>query len=100
MAKATSTTSKFTDGVPDDNAIKIGVAKRAGRFYAIANDDFGADVFAFDHCRDCNGTVVVDSGAPKFIDRLGHVVYQSNGSMNRWMVPPQVRPTANASSSL
>ena len=26
--------------------------------------------------------------------------YQSNGSMNRWIVPPQVSPTAKASSSL
>ena len=30
---------------------------------------------------------------------VGHG-YQSSGSRNRWMVPPQVRPTAKASSSL
>ena len=28
-----------------------------------------------------------------------YVRYQSSGSMNRWIVPPQVRPTAKASSS-
>jgi hypothetical protein len=66
----TSATSKFTDRVSNHNPIKIGVAKCACRLDTVADDDFGTDVIAFNHCGYRDRSMVVDRGAPKFIDRL------------------------------
>ncbi len=93
------------DRVAGDDAIELAVAERAAERALGPDEQLGAGARTVDHRRQGDGLVAPDAVAEALVERgahgfgVGHRTYQSSGSMNRWMVPPQVSPTANASSS-
>ena len=61
------------------------------------DEKLGAEVRAVDDRGQRDRLVGPQRVAQRLVQYDAH---QSSGSMNRWIVPPHVRPTANASSSL
>src|SRR6185295_2732219 len=79
--------------------IEVGVAESAERRLLGTDEQVRAEVRAIDHRDEGDGLLREERLAQDLVDRW-HSAYQSSGSMKRWMMPPHVRPTANASSSL
>ena len=83
MTNTRTSTSKFSDCVANNNAIEIEVAECSLRIDSVANDQFGAEIFALNNRGQRNWSVIIDRFAPKFVDRVRHGFHQSSGSMNR-----------------
>ena len=89
--------------------VQVGVAQRAHRRRIRLYEEFGARprahirhsarVWAVDDRRQRNRLLGPD-GVPERLVDARSLAHQSSSSTNRWIVPPQVSPTANASSSL
>ncbi len=98
---------ELTTCIASDDAVEVVVAEAAVCLTVEGHHELGAGARTLDHGGQRH-RVLGDHGAPQPLVEAGlgsggvlcHRRYQSKGSMNRWMVPPQVRPTANASSSL
>ena len=77
------------------------MAERPLGFAAGADEDLGPDVRAVDHGRQGHRLLRAQGVREPFEDagELASLAHQSSASMNRWIVPPHVSPTANASSS-
>ena len=100
VAHAAGAGGQLADGVALDHPVEVVVAERAHGVDALPHQELGAGAGALDDGDEGDRAVVVDGGVPGVVDGVGHGGHQSRGSMNRWIVPPQVRPTAKASSSL
>ena len=88
------------EGVTGDHAVELGVAERAGGRLARLDQQLGPDVGPVDDGGEGHRRLGPDARRQALVHRhRAYVRYQSSGSMNRWIVPPQVRPTAKASSS-
>ena len=91
---------QLAERVAADDPVEVGVAERAERLAIGPDQQLGADGRALDH-GDQRDRLLGPQGLVEGVEDRRHASgYQSSGSMKRWMVPPQVRPTANASSSL
>ncbi len=77
------------------DSIELGVAERAERLVVGDDQQLAADARSVDHGRQGNRSL----GAQELGEALEDA-HQSSSSMNNRIVPPHVRPTANASSSL
>ena len=85
---------ELAERVARDDAVEVGIAERALRRSVDAHEQLGTDVRAVDDGRQRDRCLVAQRVAQRVVDR-----HQSNGSTKRWIVPPHVSPTANASSS-
>ena len=93
---------EFGDRITTDHSIELGMSERAERWGAVGGDEqFGTDVRTVDHGCQGDGLLGVEEFGVALEDRVTRVCvgHQSSSSMKRWIVPPQVRPTAKASSS-
>ena len=80
--------------VARNDAIEIGVAERSLGRAGRTHEQLRPDVRPRDDGRERDRLVRAQRVAQSFVQ-----AHQSIGSTNRWIVPPHVRPTANASSS-
>ena len=76
--------------------VEVGIAERTHRCVVRRDEQFASDTGSVDHGDERDRKVVAQQFGESFVEHR----HQSRGSMNRRMVPPHVRPTANASSSL
>ena len=84
--------------VAGDDPVEVGVAERPGGRLAGRDEQLGAARRSVDDRGQGDGLLGADAVA-ELVEEHGHG-HQSSGSMNSRIVPPHVRPTANASSSL
>ena len=83
--------------VPGHDTIQIGITQRPARRTVGLDEELGAEVRTVDD----RGQRHRPSVPQRLAQRIEqHAAYQSTGSTKRCTVPPQVNPTANASSSL
>ena len=85
---------ELAERVACDDAVEVRVAERTHDRIAGPDEQLGADVRAGDDGDERDRFAGAQRVPQLLVDR-----HQSIGSTNRWIVPPQVRPTANASSS-
>ena len=94
-----------TEGVAPGDRVESGVPERAQRLRSLADQQLGPEaglLGAGDDRRQRDRLLSVLETVPqRLVERgaPGRHPYQSSGSMNSEMVPPQVSPTAKASSS-
>ena len=91
---------ELAERVAGDDAIEVGVAeraervdRRAGRAASPRGSGPAMTVAS------ATGSSAAQRVAQRLVDRTGRRRHQSSGSTKRWIVPPHVSPTANASSS-
>ena len=87
----------FTVTPSSDDPIQVVVTERADGLAIALDEQLRAGVRAVDHRGEGDGPLGPEGIAPDLVQR--RAAHQSSSSMKRWIVPPQVRPTANASSS-
>src|SRR5438045_2759093 len=106
MARRRDAGLELTEGVARDDAVELRVAQGShgrviGADEKLHPEPFGQILRVAGLGLDDGGQrhrLLGPDGVPQnLIDRHRH--YQSRGSTNTWMVPPQVSPTAKASSS-
>ena len=96
---------ELRERVTRDDPVELGVAERAEHRLAGLHEQLGAGVRAFgdrrerDRARRPAARRAEPRRSAQGRQARSGSRYQSRGSTNRWIVPPQVRPTANASSS-
>ena len=81
--------------VAGDDAVELGVSERTLGFDVRLDEELAPDVRPVDDGGQRNRRLGADASGQFAVDR-----HQSSSSMNSRIVPPHVRPTANASSSL
>ena len=86
---------ELTAGVAFHDPVEVGVADAAESGTVVAHEQLGSHPRSFHHGGEGHRPGGPDVVAQRLVDRH----HQSSGSMKRWIVPPQVSPTANASSS-
>ena len=84
------------EGVAFNDSIEVGVAEAAQRGSIGSNQELCSGIGTFDDRRQSHRFLGSD-GVAEHLVKAGH---QLSSSTNRWMVPPHVSPTENASSSL
>ena len=84
--------------VAADHPVEVGGAERARGRAAGPDEELGADAEAVGDRRERDRLVGPERVAQRIEDG-GGAAHQSRGSTYTWIVPPQVSPTANASSS-
>ncbi len=99
VADARRTGLQLRLGVPADDAVEVAVAERAPRLDAGLDEQRSAGARTGHHGGEGDGPLGPQCGGEVVEDRRG-AAHQSRRSTKRCIVPPQVRPTANASSSL
>ena len=87
---------QLTERIPAHDPVQVLVAEGADRLPVGPDQELLADARAIDDRGQGHRPVVLERVAELVVEAHRH---QSIGSMKRWTVPPQVSPTANASSS-
>ena len=87
---------QLAERIPAHDPVQVLVAEGADRLPVGPDQELLADARAIDDRGQGHGPVVLERVAELVVEAHRH---QSIGSMKRWTVPPQVSPTANASSS-
>ena len=83
-------------GVTPHDAVEAGIAQLSERLTLGSHEQLGAGLRSVDDGRERDRLLRPQQVAQLLVDRRAH---QSSGSTKRWIVPPHVSPTANASSS-
>jgi hypothetical protein len=94
MPDSAPTSLQFGPGITGYHPIKFKMTKAAKSFLAVVYEEVTAQIGSFDHRCESNGQFGAQTLAQNLIN-----THQFNSSRNNLIVPPQVRPTANASSS-
>ena len=97
MAQGGDSRGQLCEGVARDDPVEARVAEAPHRISAGSSDESRAGRWPLHH-RGQGHRLVGPNGVSQHLVS-GHRAYQSRGSTNTWIVPPQVSPTANASSS-
>src|SRR5439155_11609351 len=82
-------------GVTPHDAVEAAITKLSELLTLRSHEQLGAWLRSVDDGRERDRFLRPQQVAQLLIDRRGH---QSSGSTKRWIVPPHVSPTANASS--
>jgi len=101
VADAGAACLQFAARVACDDAVELGVPERSDDGTVCVEQQRRASVRTLDHRGEHHGHVAPDAARETGKDVRGPVRrgHQSSSWMKRWTVPPQVRPTENASSS-
>ena len=90
---------ELAERVAADDPIEVGIAERADRVGAGPHQQLRADADAVDDRDERDRLRRVDRGAQRAVAASPSTTRSSTGSTKRWIVPPHVSPTENASSS-
>ena len=97
MADAGPPGFQLGQGVAGHHPVQLGVTEAAAGILVGGDQQLGADVRPVEDGGQGDGLLRPDAVPQGLVER--HRRHQVSGSMNSRIVPPQVRPTANASSS-